>query len=137
LVTLLIIDESQFDDPELNRSGSTTDAIRLHTVFSQIGFHVIHVRNTTDKQIDDVMDNIVRNPELISHNALVLIILSHGGQNGVICCKNYKSDQNGNPLEGFIKDEDIINKFNDKNCPSLKDKPKIFLLSCCRVSKSF
>jgi len=133
----IIFDESEFDDPNLNRNGSTTDAIRLHSVFSQMGFHVIHVRNKTNKQINDVLDNVVRNPELETHNALVVIILSHGGEDGIIFCRDFESDGNGNPAKGIIKDEDIINKFNNKNCPALVGKPKIFLFSCCRGSKSF
>ena len=45
--------------------------------------------------------------------------------------------------EGFIKMkdgekvslEDIFEMFNNKNCPALQEKPKIFIIQACRGGK--
>jgi hypothetical protein len=124
----LIVDNMNFDNHRLEpRKGTRADAIQLHSVFSQMGFHVIHIRDKTKKEMNDAFDYIVGNPELCLHDCFVAIILSHGDENGVICAKDHNFCG-----EGFITDMEIINKFNNSNCPALKDKPKLLFISCCR-----
>jgi len=129
----LIIDNLEFDiGRNFYRHGSRADAIQLHSVFSQLGFHVIHKRDQTEQQMNDAFDCIAANPDLSSHDCFVIIILSHGMENGVICAKDYNSSG-----DGFVTDMQIINKFNNSNCPALKDKPKLYFFSCCRGGNSF
>ena len=51
-------------------------------------------------------------------DCLVCAIISHGHEDGMICCK-----------EGSVSLEELCEFFNSKNCPVLAGKPKIFLTS--------
>lgn len=128
----VIIDNTEFDNHK-ERLGSRNEAERLKTVFSWANFTVILERDLTGSNMAQLLDKISQSPDLISHNALVVIVLSHGGSNGVICGKDYK--KLGDIESGFVTDLEIIGKFDDENCKGLKGKPKIFFLSCCRGSK--
>ena len=62
-------------------------------------------------------------------DAFVLIILSHGFEGGLIYGTD--SDENGLRVE-----RDIVVQFNDRNCPALMGKPKMFFFNTCRGSES-
>jgi caspase 7 len=64
------------------------------------------------------------NPELEYHDALAVIILSHGEAE-----KIYGSDG------GLIAVKDILSLFNNINCRLMIGKPKMFFLSACRGSR--
>lgn len=65
-------------------------------------------------------------------NALTVVILSHGGQNGVI----FGTDgmvQNSQPLPNtYVTDDQIRDIFSARNCPRMAHKPKLILIQACR-----
>jgi caspase 7 len=120
----LIIDNQLFSVPDLSfRVGSRADADRLSDVFSQLGFSVFRYVNKNVAQMQTLLKELSQNPELANHDALAVIILSHG-----ICDKIYGTD-------GLIAVEDILSLFNNINCRLMINKPKMFFLSACRGSK--
>ena len=60
-----------------------------------------------------------------SADSFVLVILSHGATGSVYAIDGQSID---------IEDE-ITEYFNDRNCPSLKGKPRLFLIQACQGSK--
>ena len=52
-------------------------------------------------------------------DCLVCAIISHGHEDGWICCRGEES----------VSLNEICELFNSKNCPVLAGKPKIFLIS--------
>ena len=130
----LLIDNHRFNPPEpgttdepnlQNRMGSEEDADRLSNVFSQLFFHVLRFTNQSANQMEDLLRNLSKNENLVIHDALAVIILSHGSKNGI-----YGSD-------GHILSVDtILEMFNNENCPNLRNKPKMFFLSACRGGQS-
>lgn len=59
----------------------------------------------------------------------VVAILSHG-ENGSIICTNGEK----------VLIEDILSKFNNREAPTLKGKPKFFIFQSCRglkIGKSY
>jgi len=61
--------------------------------------------------------------------SIVVFIGSHGGWNKI--CTSDPPDADGNPV--FLKlYEDIVDQFNAEICPSLANKPKIFLVQTCQ-----
>ena len=54
------------------------------------------------------------------HDAFILVILSYGGV-GTVMCTDGKE----------VALRDIVNVFTSDNCPSLKDKPKLFFIQAC------
>ncbi len=120
----LIIDNHSFDCGLPFRAGSIADAERLLNVFSQLGFSVKCHVNQNVVQMETLLQQLSISPELKYHDALAVIILSHG-----ISEKIYGSD------EGLIAVEDILSFFNNANCRLMINKPKMFFLSACRGSK--
>ncbi len=121
----MIIDNQLFSDPDLPfRAGSRADADRLSNVFSQLEFNVLRYINKDVAQMQTLLSRLSTNPELAYHDALAIIILSHGEGEQI-----YGSDG------GLIAVEDILSLFNNVNCRLMIDKPKMFFLSACRGSK--
>jgi hypothetical protein len=120
----LIIDNHSFDRGLESRDGSIADAKRLSNVFSQLGFSVECHVNQNVVQMQTLLQQLSQKPELKYHDALAIIILSHGEGEQI-----YGSDG------GLIAVEDILSFFNNVNCRLMIDKPKMFFLSACRGSK--
>jgi hypothetical protein len=108
-----------------NREGADIDAQLLKYVFQDLGFEVIDFLNVTKEkmfsELHKIRDQIENNSR--ENFAFSLIISSHGDIDTI-----YTTDKNDN----CVNVDDVINIFNDKNCPALKAKPKIFILSSCR-----
>lgn len=118
----VIIDNHLFTVPFLQfRAGSRADSYRLKEVFSQLGFHVLYYANKTAREMEQLLQKIANDPQLVSHDALSVIILTHGVSDGL-----YGTD-------GItVLVEDILKIFNNANCQALIEKPKMFFLSACR-----
>ena len=57
-----------------------------------------------------------------THDAFVSIIMSHGGVGDAV----YGVDG------GSLTIRDLMKPFNEANCPTLKNKPKVFIIQACR-----
>ncbi|XP_054166316.1 caspase-3-like [Oppia nitens] len=118
----IMIDNQQFKTNNLSdRKGSEVDSQTLSLVFSQLGFDVKHYINKTTNQMQRILQSYSQNPELSKHDALVVIILSHGIKDEIfgICGSTVKVDT-------------ILEYYNNINCSLLRNKPKMFFLSACR-----
>ncbi|CAG2101910.1 unnamed protein product [Medioppia subpectinata] len=104
------------------RVGSQSDAKRLYQVFQELHFKAKVFTNSYKKDIKLIVDKYSKKRQLLKHDCFVLIVLSHGKDGGVFVASDAK----------FIAYKDIIDKFNNKNCKNLINKPKLFFFSCCR-----
>jgi len=120
-----VIIDNQFFKDLLSRTGSRADANRLSNVFSQLGFKVMLYENQSIKQMSTLLKVLSKNRELSNHDALAVIILSHGDTNVI-----YGSDGE------IIVVDYILELFNNQNCSLLINKPKMFFLSACRGGNS-
>lgn len=133
----LLINNIKFDTIG-ERKGSEIDGNLLRQTFEQLGFNVVYEENLTAIGMHELLD-LYSSEELASHDALAVIILSHGGDDGIICGTDYKKkvkkEGEKEEISGKISVREIIEKFNNTNCKSLRGKPKMFFLSCCRGGK--
>jgi hypothetical protein len=119
----LIINNFKFSDEDNypERKGSQTEATRLRDVFEELHFIVVSKTNLKRDEILSTLEEYSKKVDLRKHDALILIVLSHGisqyllGIDGV--CVHF---------------EEIVKKFNNQNCPLLINKPKLFFFNCCR-----
>ena len=116
----IIIDNQKFQKMDF-RKGSKADADRLSEVYTQLSFEVRRYTNLTSKEMDAIFDEFSKESCIKSQDCLNVIILSHG-----VCDGIYGTDDN------VLQFKAIINKFNNKNCIHLRNKPKIFNFVCCR-----
>ncbi|BFZ23507.1 hypothetical protein BsWGS_26546 [Bradybaena similaris] len=78
------------------------------------------------------LKEFAQSPDLAQLSSLAVVILSHGGPHESIYGQNGAVDNNC-PVPGtFITRLDLQSIFNTTNCPSMKGKPKLFIIQACR-----
>jgi len=105
--------------------GTYNEMQRFRNIFSQLHFKVLMEKNLDRRDIFNLLRRISQNDELKNHDAFVLMIITHGDQNGLI----YGFD--GQP----IRINTITDMFNNDECPFFQGKPRIFFFNCCRGRK--
>eukprot|EP00088_Acartia_fossae_P065231 TRINITY_DN8041_c0_g1_i1.p1 TRINITY_DN8041_c0_g1~~TRINITY_DN8041_c0_g1_i1.p1 ORF type:complete len:472 (+),score=102.62 TRINITY_DN8041_c0_g1_i1:123-1538(+) len=116
----LIIDNEDYDSLPPRR-GSHVDSECLVQLFRQLGFWVCVKKNLTKAKFEYEVLNFATDTMHGYTDMSVVCILSHG-ENGTIICTNGEK----------IEIEAILNRFNNQAAPSLRGKPKFFLLQSCR-----
>ena len=111
----------QHDD----RPGSDVDAVKLHSLFEDVlNFVVTRVDDPTLPQLQQALTKFFQ-MDHAAYDAFFIIILSHGDPGDVI----YTSDSQS------IKISEISDHFTASNCPTLANKPKVFIVQACRGQK--
>jgi hypothetical protein len=102
--------------------GYHADAANLRQLLPELGFDIIADH---DNLTADAMKSTVRALAVADgfarYDALLVILMSHGGEN-----KIYGSDGAAVTLDS------LYTLVSPDVCPSLKDKPKLFLVQACR-----
>lgn len=103
-----------------SRGGSDEDARMLDETFRKLGFIVKIYQDFTAKDMNAVMNSLSR-LDHSKYNAVVVCILSHGGEHVV-----YGVDGK------HIAIRDLTMHFRSSKCKSLADKPKLFFIQACQ-----
>ena len=121
----VIINNRQFQgNDEAFREGSEQDVESLRTLFESLRFEVIIKRDLKRDQIKGVAQAYgSKNHDKFV--AFVLIVMSHGDDKD--CIFGVDDDS-----ISVIK---VMKEFQAERCPSLKGKPKIFIIQSCRGSR--
>jgi len=79
--------------------------------------------------VQDIREQLkkVSSRDHTAYDAFILVILSHGKQDGV-----YGIDGDLKTESGFVLLDDITSLFDGANCPSLMGKPKMFFIQACQ-----
>lgn len=118
----VIINNVEFEYNILRpRLGSDADATRLSDVFSDLDYKVMIKRNLTSVEIRKLFQQISTSPDLEHHDSLVVIVLSHGETE-----EFYGTDNQ------LVNIRVMLSYFNNRECPALKGKPKMFFIQACR-----
>lgn len=117
----LIINNVQFElDMLSTRKGSDMDAFRFKEIFKQLGFLVESKRNITSDKMRSILKQVSARC-MSKHDALVVILLSHGTESGIYGTDGLEVDLN-----------DILTYFDNKKCKQMMGKPKVFIVQACR-----
>jgi len=104
-----------------DRLGTKRDKSSLTRVSKLFGFTKTSVYpDYTTNQVKQQL-KIYSSEDFTNEDCLVCAILSHGDSNGFI-----------STYDGKINIQVFFDAFSDKACPSLKGKPKIFIVQACR-----
>lgn len=79
-------------------------------------------RNLSKRDFDAVLEKFADNPLHKDADMMILAVLSHGRDGHV-----YTNDGQ------VISTERIYERFNNHYCPSLKGKPKFFIIQVCNT----
>ena len=117
----VIVNNVDFQNKDLNRPGADIDERSLQLLFKTLLFEVIIRRDLTKHELEKVAQDFGEaNHE--AYNAFVFIVMSHGGDRDCILGVDGR--------ETTVKN--LMSEFRENKCPSLKHKPKVFIIQTCR-----
>lgn len=119
----LIIDNEDFETLPPRR-GSHIDSDCLARLYRELGFWVVIKRNLRKVSLEYELFSFATDTVHHQLDMAVVAILSHG-ENGSIICTNGEK----------VPIEEILGKFNNREAPPLKGKPKFFIFQSCRGLK--
>lgn len=120
----------QFD----TRTGAEIDAAKILEISKKLGYRNLNpqnVMNLEKKKLEEWLAR-VQKMDFSPYDSFLFLISTHGGmevnirRNGEKDHALYCSD------DMFVFTSAIVELFNDENCPTLKGKPKIFIIQACR-----
>uniref|UniRef100_T1J672 Caspase n=1 Tax=Strigamia maritima TaxID=126957 RepID=T1J672_STRMM len=120
-LALIIVNKIFDDDVYDRRDGADEDYRLISELFTQLDYKIFPYRDKTKRETEMVIDEFVRNFETHNVDSCVVAISTHGREKGFVCKDN-----------NIFPSEELIQKFNNQNCPILKGKPKMFFIQACR-----
>ncbi|XP_059563912.1 caspase-1-like [Myotis daubentonii] len=121
----LIICNRDFDHLQ-PRKGADLDITGMKKLLVDLGYSVIVEENLTAKEMEKVLVEFAARPEHRTSDSTFLVFMSHGLLDRL--CGTQHSDENPDVLPY----DTIFRIFNNHNCLSLKDKPKVIIVQACR-----
>ena len=122
----VIINNVNFWDSSNNRPGAEKDESSLNQIFDDLLFTVIVERDLTKHEMENVAEKYGSHTDHSTFNAFVMIVMSHGRDGDRILGVDGR--------ETTVKD--LMVEFQETKCPSLKKKPKVFIIQACRGGSS-
>ena len=120
----VIINNVNFNEEALNRPGAEKDEISLQQLFKDLFFRVIVERNLTKHEMERVAEKYGAQTDHSKFQAFVMIVMSHGGDRDCILGVDGR--------ETTVKS--LMVEFQESKCPTLRRKPKMFIIQTCRGS---
>ena len=108
----------------MDRLGAEEDEKSLKQIFHDLFFTVIVERDLTKHQMENVAEKYGSQTDHSTCNAFVMIVMSHGGDGDCILGVDGRDTSVKN----------LMVEFQEQKCPSLKGKPKVFIIQTCRGS---
>jgi len=122
----IITNMDTFTDPVLHeRAGSEADVVRLSKTFRRLGFAVL-VRNNLNYGATCQLLEQAAAADHSQFSCFVFALLTHGDEDDLV----YTRDG------GKLFFNNIVRKFNSVKCPSLHNKPKLFITPACRGNET-
>ncbi len=119
----IIINNESFENEGDNRDGAEHDEKQLKDLFEELGFAVSIKKNLSR----DEMYKVSKDVAACDHSnldALVFIIMSHGGEGDTVWGVDNR----------YASIQEIMSEFKAMRCSTLRNKPKLFFMQCCRGS---
>lgn len=120
----LIVNNLNFERKDLDRPGASKDQQSLLDLFQKLSFDVKLENNLTTHELERKAREFGARDHG-AYNAFVFIVMSHGGDGDSILCIDER--------DTTVKN--LMLEFHERRCPSLKDKPKIFIIQTCRGNR--
>ncbi|XP_061058600.1 caspase-13 isoform X2 [Eubalaena glacialis] len=121
----LIICNTEFDHLPL-RNGAAHDIMGMKGLLEGLGYSVDVEEKLTARDMESVLCRFAAREEHKSSDSTFLVFMSHGILDGI--CGTMHSDEKPDVLPY----DTIFRIFNNRNCLSLKDKPKVIIVQACR-----
>ncbi|XP_070791477.1 caspase-2 [Pituophis catenifer annectens] len=103
------------------RSGGKVDNAALDILFKHLGYQVVVKHDQTAQEMKEQLEIFSKHPVHQNVDSCIVSLLSHGIEGGV-----YGVDGK------LLQLQEIFSLFDNANCPSLQNKPKMFFIQACR-----
>ncbi|KAM5204995.1 caspase-2 isoform 3-T4 [Hipposideros larvatus] len=107
------------------RSGGDVDHSTLVALFKLLGYEVHVLFDQTAQEMQKKLQDFARLPAHRVTDSCIVALLSHGVEGGV-----YGVDGK------LLQLQEVFQIFDNANCPSLQNKPKMFFIQACRGGAS-
>ncbi|KAL2807003.1 caspase-4 isoform alpha precursor, partial [Daubentonia madagascariensis] len=121
----LIICNTEFDHL-VPRNGAALDVTGMKGLLEGLGYSVDVKEKLTARDMESVLRAFAARPEHKSSDSTFVVLMSHGILDGI--CGTMHSEGTSDVLPY----DTIFQIFNNRNCLSLKDKPKVIIVQACR-----
>uniref|UniRef100_A0A8D1MKZ4 Caspase-2 n=1 Tax=Sus scrofa TaxID=9823 RepID=A0A8D1MKZ4_PIG len=101
------------------RSGGDVDHSTLVALFKLLGYQVHVLLDQTAQEMQEKLQDFAQLPTHRVTDSCIVALLSHGVEGGVY------------GVDGKLLQE-VFQLFDNANCPSLQNKPKMFFIQACR-----
>ncbi|XP_062985069.1 caspase-2 isoform X2 [Elgaria multicarinata webbii] len=103
------------------RSGGNVDYAALEALFKHLGYQVLLQHDKTAQEMQEELEKFSKLPTHRDVDSCIVSLLSHGVEGGVY------------GVDGMLLQlQEIFRLFDNANCPSLQNKPKMFFIQACR-----
>ncbi|KAM6200855.1 caspase-2 [Rhynchocyon petersi] len=103
------------------RSGGEVDHSTLVTLFKLLGYSVHVLHDQTAQEMQEKLHDFAQLPAHRLTDSCVVALLSHGVEGAI-----YGVDGK------LLQLQEVFRLFDNANCPSLQNKPKMFFVQACR-----
>ncbi|XP_003475318.1 caspase-2 isoform X1 [Cavia porcellus] len=103
------------------RSGGEVDYSTLVTLFKLLGYDIHVLHDQTAQEMQEKLQSFAQLPAHRATDSCVVVLLSHGVEGSV-----YGVDGK------LLQLQEVFRLFDNANCPSLQNKPKMFFIQACR-----
>ncbi|XP_048196350.1 caspase-2 isoform X2 [Perognathus longimembris pacificus] len=103
------------------RSGGDVDHSTLVTLFKHLGFSIRVLHDQTAQEMQEKLQSFAQLPEHRVTDSCIVALLSHGVEGSI-----YGVDGK------LLQLQEVFRLFDNANCPSLQNKPKMFFIQACR-----
>ncbi|XDV40722.1 hypothetical protein PO909_009744 [Leuciscus waleckii] len=124
----LLINNRDFDNKDMTRRGAERDEENMEWLLKELDYQVVKYTNVSAEEMKQAVKNFADRDEHKHSDSTFVVIMSHGKRDAILGVHYNKTD---NPSDTFPVD-DIFHHLNSKNCPALRNKPKVILIQACR-----
>uniref|UniRef100_A0A667XVI7 Caspase a n=1 Tax=Myripristis murdjan TaxID=586833 RepID=A0A667XVI7_9TELE len=135
----LLINVRNFVNKKWIREGSEKDDAAMVTLLTALGYRVVRPETGepmkyTGEDIDKAVKDFAQLPDLSQTDSVFVVIMSHGIMGAVYGSRG--KAVNPNEKDDLFPIDNIFEYLNAKNCPALRDKPKVIIIQACRGGDS-
>ena len=106
--------------PLKQRAGTKKDGLQLEKTFNNLNYITQAYNDITTSKMKNILQDLSKQDHT-KFDSFVCCLLSHGNSGRIFGADSTE-----------IELKDIYNLFDTENCPTLKGKPKIFIVQACR-----
>nr|XP_020142261.1 caspase-1-like [Microcebus murinus] len=121
----LIICNTEFDHLE-RRNGADHDIVGMKGLLEGLGYSVDVKEELTARDMESVLREFAARPEHKSSDSTFVVLMSHGILDAICGTKHSEGTSDVLPYDT------VFRILNNRNCPILKDKPKVIIVQACR-----